>query len=289
LEPPRENPYDPYNQAYFAGTAYDHNWNPLEGARVKLKYDHEIKYETVTNSSGWFEFPEVVSRTYTVLAEADYYINLYIDPVCIPPSSIIDTFDLYFHLLYFDFENEVLGTQEPHGFVTLFGTWQIQQDQTNPGAHSTPNVYNATHTASSAPFALAVLRDTVEDFWLDTKIKVVSGSSTWNAGLALRIQDDSNYYVVQISSGGISVAKIENGNPVQLGTTGTYTFNPDQWYCIGASIVGTHIEVYLDDQEVLEVDDNTSPFYAGAAGLWIHTSEPIGSASANFDDIYFAP
>ena len=79
LEPPRDNEYDPYNQAYFAGTAYDHNGNPLEGARIELKYSHDVKYETVTNSSGWYEFPRVVSRTYTVVAAAEYYATLYID------------------------------------------------------------------------------------------------------------------------------------------------------------------------------------------------------------------
>ena len=94
LEPPRENPNDPYNQAYFAGTAYDHNWNPLEGARVKLKYDHEIEHETVTNSSGWYEFPQVTARTYTAIAEAEYYTTLYIADVCIKKSSYNDTFDL---------------------------------------------------------------------------------------------------------------------------------------------------------------------------------------------------
>ena len=289
LEPPRENVYDPYNQAYFAGTAYDHNWNPLEGARVKLKYNDEIKYETVSNSSGWFEFPEVVSRSYTVIAEAEYYVNLYYDDVCIPPSSQIDTFDLYFDELYFHFDDEVVGTQEPVGFLTLFGTWQIQQDNTNPSAHSTPNVYNALHTASSAPFALAVFRDTVEDFWLGAKIKVLSGSSTWNAGLALRYQDASNYYVVQITAGGISVIKMENGNPIQLGTSSSQSFNLDHWYRISAHVYDTNIKVYVDYQELFEASDPASPFSTGAAGLWVYTGEPTGSASASYDDVYIAP
>jgi hypothetical protein len=288
LEPPRENPNDPYNQAYFAGTAYDHYWNPLEGARVKLttEYDHEIKYEPVTNSSGWYEFPEVTARTYTVIAEAEYYTTFYIADVCIERSSHTDDFDVYFDELHFDFDNEPLGTQEPVGFTTLFGTWQVQED---PNAHSAPNVYNALHTTGSAPFALSVFSDTVEDFWISAKIKVLSGSSTWNAGLALRYQDENNHYRVQFMANGLSLMKIQNGNPTQLAIADTYTFAPDNWYRVSANVYDTHIEVYLDYEELFVVNDNSSPFYMGAAGLWIYTSEPNGSATANFDDVYIAP
>jgi hypothetical protein len=288
LEPPRENKHDPYNQAYLAGTAYDYNQDPLEGARVKLKneYDHEIEYETVTNSSGWYEFPQVISRDYTVIAEAEYYTTLYIQDVCIEPSSHTDDYDLYFDELHFDFDNEALGTQEPFGFATLFGTWQVQED---PDAHSAPNVYNALHTASSAPFALSVFRDTVEDFWFSAKIKVLSGSSTWNAGLALRYQDENNYYRVQFMSNGLSLVKIQNGNPIQLAIADTYTFAPHNWYHVSAYVHDTHITVYLDYTELFEINDNASPFYMGAAGLWIYNSEPTGSATANFDDVYIAP
>lgn len=286
LEPPRENPNDPYNQAYFAGTAYDHDSNPLEGARVKLKCNDVIKDETMTNSSGWYEFPQVTACTYTVIAEAEYYTTLYYDGVYIPKSSHIDTFNLYFDELHFDFDNEAPHTQEPFGFATLFGTWQVQED---PNAHSAPNVYNAIHTASSAPFALSVLRDTVEDFWFSAKIKVLSGSSTWNAGLALRYQDENNYYLVQFMPTGLSLMKIQNGIPTQLAIAGTYTFTPNTWYRVSANVYDTHIEVYLDYDELFEVDDNSSPFYIGTAGLWINTSEPTGSATAHFDDVYIAP
>jgi hypothetical protein len=288
LEPPRENPNDPHNQAYFAGTVYDHNSNPLEGARVKLKteYDHEIKYETVTNSSGWYEFPQVTARTYTVIAEAEYYSTLYIADICIEPSSHTDNFDLYFDELYFDFDNETPGTQNPVGFTTLFGTWQIQAD---PNAHSAPNVYTAVHDASSTPFALSVYTDPVEDFWLSAKIKVLSGSSAWNAGLVLRYQDENNYYLVQFMTNGLSLVKIQNGTPIQLAIADSYTFTPEDWYRISANIYDTHIEVYLDYDELFEVDDSTSPFYMGTAGLWIYTSAPTGSATASFDDVYIAP
>lgn len=286
LEPPRENPDDPYNQAYFAGTAYDHYGNPLEDARIKLKCCDVIRYETLTNSSGWYEFPLVTAGEYTVIGEAEYYTTLYITDVDIEPSSITNNYDLYFDELHFDFDNETVGTQNPVGFTALFGTWQVQAD---PQAHSAPNVYNAIHAASSAPFALSVYMDPVEDFWFSAKIKVLSGSGIWNAGLVLRYQDQNNYYLIQFASNTLSVVKIENGNPIQLGTTGAYTFHPDQWYRVSAYVYDTSITVYLDYEEVFTVDDNASPFYMGAAGLWIYTSEPTGSASANFDDVYILP
>ena len=88
---------------------------------------------------------------------------------------------------------------------------------------------------------------------------------------------------------GLTLTKIENGNPLQLAFDNTYTFSADQWYRLSAYLYDNNIRVYVNYEEIFEIQDNASPFYTGVAGLWLHTSDPAGSATANFDDVYIWP
>jgi hypothetical protein len=291
LEPPRDNPFDPNNpdKGSLAGTAYDYEWDVLEGAQVKLQFGGNVIYTTQTDAEGWYEFPEVAAGVYTLVADAEHYNTLYYEDVEIKSYYNIDSFDLHFRELYLHFDNEVLGTEEPFGFRKLLGVWQVQEDAGQPEQHSTPNVYNATHPGISAPFAVSVFTDTLEDFWIGISVKVLSISSGWHAGLVLRYQDESNYYLVAFTPDALSLVKIQNGNPTQLAVADTYTFTEDTWYYVSAYVHEDFLKVYLDGDELFEVEDTSSPIYSGTAGLWVYTSEPTGVAAANFDDVYIWP
>jgi hypothetical protein len=289
LEPPRDNPYDPNNpdKGNLTGIAYDYKWDVLEGVLVKLKLGEDIIYSTVTNSEGRYEFDSVAANYYTLYAEADYYHSLYIDMEI--RSDTYDTLDLYFDELCFHFDNEVVNTPEPFDFKILFGTWKIMEDWGEPSEHSTPNVYNGVHTGSSGDPALSVFSDTLQDFWVSTHVKILGSSSTWYAGIALRYQDVANYYWLELRTDGLAVMKILNGNVSQLELYSTVSFTTDTWYHIGADVYDNKIKVYLDYTELFEVQDTSSPFYSGLTGFWIYTSEPTGSAAANFDDVHITP
>jgi hypothetical protein len=291
LEPPRDNPYDPNNpnKGSLAGTAYDYRWNAFEGAQVNLKIGGHVIYSTETDGEGWYEFPEVAAGVYTLTAEAEYYNTLYYDDVEIKSYYNIDTFDLYFQELYFHFDNETPGTQEPYGFRKLLGDWQIQEDAGQPEQHSIPNVYKGLHNGSSTPFAVSVFNDTLEDFWIGTGIRVLGSSTGWAAGLVLRYQDVNNFYFVEFTADALSLIKVRNGNSTQLETVDTHTFATDTWYRISAYTHDELIKVYLDYDELFEIEDTSSPIYSGAAGLWLRTSEPAGQATAHFDDVRIWP
>lgn len=289
LEPDRDGQYDPNNpnKPSLYGYTYDYDWSPLPGASIKLRQGGDVKYSTVSNSEAWFEFPEINPGIYELYGEVEYYDpsvdTLYLCAGC------NDTVDVHFEELLFDFDNETPGTPEPFGFTRVFGSWQVQEDNTEPDEHSIPNVYNAVHNGASDPFALSLFTNTLEDFWLSVNVKVLTSTSNWFAGLVLRYQDEINYYLVQFNPNALSLMKMRNGILTQLATTNSYTFAPDTWYHVSAYLHEDKIKVYVDYDEIFEIYDTSSPFYSGSAGLWLYTSEPTGSATANFDDVYLRP
>jgi hypothetical protein len=289
IEPDRDAPYDPNNpnKPSLYGYTRDYDWSPLPGATVKLRQGGDVRYSTMSDNDAWFEFPDINPGIYELYAEAEYY-DTYIDTLYLYAGRR-DTVDVHFQELYFHFDNETLGTQEPFDFVQVFGSWQVQEDNTDPDLHSTPNVYHAVHSGSSAEFALAVYRDTLEDFSVSTNLKVLSSSSNWRVGLALRYQSESNCYVVQFTHDSLSLIKIRNGNLSLLATTTSNTFAPDTWYHIYAHLYENEIKVYLEYEKVFEIYDDSSPLYTGMAGLWLYTSEPTGTATAHFDDVHLWP
>ncbi|KPK73906.1 hypothetical protein AMJ87_00220 [candidate division WOR_3 bacterium SM23_60] len=287
LEPDRA-PYDPNNpnKPSLYGYTYHYDGSPLPGATIKLRQFGEVKYSTVSNTEAWFEFVDIDPGVYELYGEAEYYdTQIETTYLC---AGCRDTIDIYFQELYFHFDNEALGTQEPFGFNQLYGTWEVQEDLGEPDDHSTPNVYNALHDGTGPPFALSVFRDTLEDFWIGVNIKVRSLSVSWHAGLMLRYQNESNYYLVRFMPDTISLMKMRNGNLIEL-ESDTYNFAPDTWYRVSAYLHDDYIKIYVDYEEVFERGDYSSPLSWGSAGLWLYTSEPTGSATANFDDVHIRP
>lgn len=292
LEPPRDNPYDPNNpdKGYLSGTAYDHVGDFLEGATVRLTLEDEDKYSTQTDFQGNYEFPEVDPGLYTVIAGAPYYDTLYFENVEIKSYTDNDSFDLYFNALYFNFENEQVGTVEPYGFRHIIGTWQIQEDYGEPTRHSTPMVYSATNSASSTTYSLVVLKDTLDDFSIGVNIKILGSSGwSWRTGLILRYQDANNYYLIQFTTSALSLVKVRDGSPLPIAVIDTLTFSADTWYYVAAHLMGNQIIVYLNNEELLVINDSTSPLLAGVSGLWLKSDDPTTDASANFDDVQLIP
>jgi len=285
LEPDRAR-YDPKNpnKTSLNGYTYHYDGSSIPGATIKLRQLGEVKYSTVSDNEAWFEFVDINPGVYEVYGEAEHYATQ-IDTAYLEAGSR-ETIDFYFQKLHFD--DETLGTQEPFGFSRLFGTWAVQEDLGDPDEHSIPNVYNALHDGAVSPFALSALRDTLDNFWIGVNIKVNSASVNWHAGLMLRYQNDSNYYLVQFTPDAISLMKMRNGSLTEL-ESNTYNFVPNRWYRVSAYLDEKHIKVYVNYNEVIEKWDDSSPLYSGIAGLWLHTSEPTGSATANFDDVHISP
>jgi hypothetical protein len=111
--------------------------------------------------------------------------------------------------------------------------------------------------------------ETFGDFTLTTRFKIVSGIAEQMAGMAFRIQNESNYYVVRASSldGTFRFYKVREGQreplvgpkvPIPLGS----------WQELGIECKGNQIHCRLNGKEVISVTDNNTPFIRGKIGFW---------------------
>ncbi len=110
--------------------------------------------------------------------------------------------------------------------------------------------------------------ETYRDFTLTTRFKTVRGQREQMAGIAFRIQDEQNYYVVRASSIGNTFRfyKVVNGS---RGTViGPETPIPSGvWHELSVTCKGNQIRCLLNGQELIPpLTDNT--FTRGKIGFW---------------------
>jgi hypothetical protein len=110
--------------------------------------------------------------------------------------------------------------------------------------------------------------DTFGDFTFTTRFKTVSGKAEQMAGIAFRIQDETNYYVLRASSLGNTFRfyKVVNG---QRGTImGPQVPLPkDEWHEMSVQCRGNQILCLLDGKQAIPtITDNS--FAKGKIGFW---------------------
>lgn len=292
LNPGRDNPYDANNpdKAYLGGTVYGINYHPIDGAVIKLIQDSDIVEETQSDGNGWYELPGVDPGFYKLVAEFDLYTPLEYDMDLLAGTKD-DSFDLYFQEIFFDFENDPLGPTPPRGFLIKSGQWDIIQDNTNPGMHSAPNVFRGRNVHGVEPFAQAVFKEPIKDFWMDAMLKydMTSSVGLGAAGFVLRGQDEHNFYLLLLDVDALALWVVMNDTfhhePLALDTT--VVFLPDTWYCMAAEFCDNEICVYINENEVFALQDNT--FQQGFVGLFVKSWQPGGSSAVHFDDVGIWP
>jgi hypothetical protein len=118
-------------------------------------------------------------------------------------------------------------------------------------------------------FPLLIFQDeTFDDFTLTTRFKTVRGSQEQMAGLAFRIQDENNFYVLRASSLGNTFRfyKVVNGQRGPL-------FGPEiaitngVWQEMTIECKGTQIRCLLNGQQVIPTLTDGS-FASGKIGFW---------------------
>jgi hypothetical protein len=110
--------------------------------------------------------------------------------------------------------------------------------------------------------------ETFGDFTLTTRFKCVSGSKEQMAGIAFRIQDEQNYYVVRASALGNTFRfyKFVAGQRSQpIGPE--ISIPAGVWHELGISCTANQIRCSLNGKEVIPaLTDNSFP--AGKVGFW---------------------
>lgn len=159
------------------------------------------------------------------------------------------------------------------------GRWEVVLDAL-PGL-ATPAAPGAAHGLQRPVLAQRSTDDTDErfplliyeeevfrDFTLRLRFKTVGGRREQMAGVAFRLQDEKNFYVVRASALGNTFRfyrVVEGRRDPPLGPA--FTVTPGQWHELEITAEGNRFRFRLDGQEPMpEVTDNT--FREGKLALW---------------------
>jgi len=282
LSPKRDNDWDPDNpdKASVVGKVEGPD-GAIKDAQISLLLNEEMYDSVFTDGEGFYEITEIDPGIYTIHCKAVHFNPV---EVCAEslPAGTDTTLDIYMGSMYFGFDEEIEGTQEPFGFSVLSGNWAVIQDAGQPGEHSTPMVYNGKDTVDT-DFTVAVFDYKAYDFTLNANLKVVDiAGSEWTAGIIFRYVDDRNFYFLGIAPNSIFLHKrfMNIDHPMD---SSVVTISTETWYNLKVQACGTNISVFLDDDSVFSVDDNS--ISGDSVGLWVSNYQTNTTASVNFDDV----
>lgn len=184
-----------------------------------------------------------------------------------------------------DFSQYAVGRQ-PTGFVSLVsgegpaGDWRIRTDEI-PGAEPVITgkspvmrqqavLAQLSQDPTDERYPLLVLDDEVfGDFTLSTRFKTVAGVKEQMAGLAFRIQNASNYYVVRASTLGQNVRFYKFVNGLRTPPVGpSLVIATGVWHELTVECRGNKIRCLLDGIERILGADPQNSFTNGKVGFW---------------------
>lgn len=194
--------------------------------------------------------------------------------LAVPLTAAERTFDFsQFHenLTPPGFRSTVTGQGQP-------GDWRVLHVEpspaTTPSAASAPAPRQAvlaqlSQDRTDEHFPLLIFEDEIfGDFTLTTRFKTVTGAAEQMAGIAFRLQNETNYYVVRASSLGntfrfYKVVDGERGNPI-----GPQVSIPTNvWHELSVDCKGNEIRFRLNGQDAMPpLNDPT--FTSGKFGFW---------------------
>ncbi len=100
------------------------------------------------------------------------------------------------------------------------------------------------------------------------RFKPISGTVARSAGIVLRAQNATDYYVVSANArdGSVRIYRMQGGRRAQIAAKDV-TIATGQWHKLRVILAKDKFEVSLDDVPVLEASDRSLPL-PGAVGIW---------------------
>lgn len=145
--------------------------------------------------------------------------------------------------------------------------WVVKADPTAP---SQPNVLAQTSTdKTDYRFPLAIADEgSFKDLDMSVRFKSVSGVVDRAAGIAFRLTDANNYYVVRANAleDNYRLYHVVKGRRVQFAGA-NFKVASGEWHELRVECVGNHIICYYDGEKKIDATDETFK-EAGKVGLW---------------------
>lgn len=170
------------------------------------------------------------------------------------------------------FRSTVTGAGKP-------GEWKVILDEVpsllaplNPASTPVPKrsvLAQLSRDSTDEHFPLLVADEEVyADFTLKARFKTVAGSIEQMAGVAFRIKDENNYYVVRASSLGNNLRFYKFVEGVRSAPIGPEVPIPSGvWHELAVQCKGNEIHCQLDGKEIIPPLNDTS-FSEGKIGFW---------------------
>lgn len=147
------------------------------------------------------------------------------------------------------------------------GRWVVQAEAGAPSGANVLAQLDADDT--DMRFPVAVMDEPVlRDARVSVRCNMVSGRVDQACGLVARYRDENNYYITRANAleGNIRLYTVRDGQRRQLASwVGQVT--PNAWHAYRFDVLGDHLEVFWDDQRVLDHHDTTFT-EAGRVGVW---------------------
>jgi hypothetical protein len=161
--------------------------------------------------------------------------------------------------------------------------WKVQTDPTAP---SRPNVLAQTSAdKTDYHFPLALLEGLeLRDLDLSVQFKAVAGAIDRAAGIAFRLKDADNYYVVRANAleNNLRLYHVVGGRRVQFAGA-NFKVTSGEWHRLRVECAGTKITCWYDGEKKIEATDATFR-EAGRVGLWTKAD-----SVTYFDDFQVTP
>ncbi len=179
-----------------------------------------------------------------------------------------------------DFD-ELEVVRPPAGFSTaLTGggappSWEIRKDASAPSG--TKVLLQVSGDPTNYRFPICVYEGwSAKDVEVSVRFKPISGQVDQAAGIVWRYQDPDNYYVVRANAleDNVVLYKVERGRRSDLKPKGSWfgygkavEVPRGMWSVLRVRAQGSHFDVWLDDEHLFQVEDETFS-EPGRVGLW---------------------
>jgi len=146
------------------------------------------------------------------------------------------------------------------------GQWVVTHDASATGGYAIEQT-NTDPTGYRFPLAIFKLVS-AKNIDVSLRFKAVAGHVDQAGGIALRLTDPDNYYVVRANAleDNVRFYRVSNGRRVQIAGKDTKV-SGNEWHALGLKAEGGNFIVMFDDKELYRATDN-SISAAGRIALW---------------------